>query len=368
MKKIGLLALLLNTLYSMDTDIDGYIRGGYQNFEDNTIDKSDSAISAKLKIDISNKFNNISYGLVSSIYGVQNIGDINNIGVPFYSNDNKSYGVIGEGYIKAKISKTEIKIGRQEIETPFINSDDIAMIPNFYEGITIQSKDIKDIEINGGYIYKWAGVDTDVPQEFNRINSDNGVEFIGAIYSGVENLTLQGWFYNIEDRLTNIYLEANYSLNNITLSTQYANQDYDNGDNSKIYGVSLEYSYDKIGISSSIGYNTTDGIGANNLFGGGAFLTSAEHITLAEAGDNGDALKIGANWDLSKIGIDGLNLSTSYLTLNRDTLDDINELDITMEYAYSDNLSLNIIYSDIDDKADDDNSFQDLRVFIQYNF
>ena len=360
MKRIGFLVLLINSLYGFDTDIDGYIRGGYQSFKDNRINKSDGAISSKFKIDISNNFNNIFYGLVGSFYGVKNIGDINNIGVSFYSSDNKSYGIIGEAYLKVKISKTQIKIGRQEIDTPFINSDDIGMIPNFYKGISLVSKDIDNFKIIMGYFDKWAGVDADIPQKFQQMNGDNAVEFIGAIYGGIENLTLQSWFYNIEDRLTTIYLESSYKLNdNIIISTQYANQD-----NSQTYGLSLDLTYDKIGISSSIRYNITDGMGADNLFGGGVFFTNAEHLTMMDIDANGEGLMIGANWNLSKVGLIGLDISASYLTLS----DDINEIDISMEYIYRDDLSLKIIYSDIEDKVDDDNSFQDLRVFIQYNF
>jgi hypothetical protein len=368
MRKIGLILALSSSIYAFNMDINGYIRGGYQNFQDNNIDKSDSAISGKLKLNISNE----SYGFITSLYGVKNLGDINNIGIPFYSTNNKSYGIIGEAYIEAKISKTKIKIGRQEIDTPFINSDDVSMIPNFYEGITLISEDISNSKIITGYIYKWAGVDSNIIQKFSRINSDDGVEFLGIIYSGFENIELNSWFYNIENIATVTYLSANYNFKiqdiDIMVAGEYSNQDYDNGDNSKIYGILLESQYKKFGINTKLAYNKSDGIESNNFFGGGVFFTNAEHLTISDAGPNGEALMVGSNLDLSKIGIDGLSLGISYLTLERDLIDDINELDLTIEYNYNNDLSMNLIYSDIEDKANDNNSFKDIRVFIQYDF
>ncbi|SHO81733.1 hypothetical protein MNB_SV-15-123 [hydrothermal vent metagenome] len=125
------------------------------------------------------------------------------------------------------------------------------MIPDIYEGISLVSKDITNSKIIMGYFYKWAGVDADTPQKFSKMNGDNGVKFLGAIYSGFENIKLEGWIYNIEDIAVVTYFNATYDFNikdiDISISGQYSNQDYDNGDNSKIYGVLIEVNYKDLG-------------------------------------------------------------------------------------------------------------------------
>ena len=35
-----------------------------------------------------------------------------------------SFSVLGEAYIQAEFSNTTLKLGRQELETPFVNTDD----------------------------------------------------------------------------------------------------------------------------------------------------------------------------------------------------------------------------------------------------
>ncbi len=361
----SILIMTISTIAS-EVDVNGYIKTGYQNQKTNSDDLNDFAIGGKVNIELKSDFG-LSGGI--SIYGVNALYDKNNIGVPFYSTKNDSYTILGEAYIKTKISKTKFILGRQGIDSPYINMDDIGMIPNLFEGISMVSKDIKDTKITVAHFYKWSGVDSDTPEQFTRMNNKNGVQVFGAIYKGFKNSKLKAWFYNMEDFATFNYFELNYDLkiNNIdiALAGQYSNQDYDNGDNSDIYGLAVEATYENLGLN--ISYNNVDGVGANNSFGGGPFFTNSEHMTLPDAMDNGKALMIGASLDLSKFGLDNFTFGSNYLTLTRENLNDITELDLVLGYDY-DNLSLEIIYSDMQDKSDDNNNFKNLRVFINYNF
>lgn len=56
-------------------------------------------------------------------------------------------------FIKYKISKTYAKIGRMELQTPFLNMQDGRMRPTIEEGIWLNSKEIKNVEIQAGYIW-----------------------------------------------------------------------------------------------------------------------------------------------------------------------------------------------------------------------
>ena len=366
----GLIMIMSINIKAMELKQSGYLRLGYQNFKNNAINENDMALGGKLNIELRHK-GYFVFG--ASFYTTNALMDTNNIGVPFYGSDNNSYTILGEAYIKAKIEKTTLKVGRQEFDSPYANMDDIGMIPNTFEGATLMYKDIeKRNKVVFAYFNKWSGVDSDEPQSFSDMNGDDGVWILGGAYGGFKNTQLKAWFYSIPNQAKLAYFEANYNLKlneiNLAFAGQYSIQDYENGDQSTIYGASMEASYEPWGLTTTLAYNKVDGVGADNFFGGGPFLTSSEHITIPDGGDNAKAFLIGGSFDFAVVGMDDLTLSLNHLTIERELLDDITELDIALEYNYNDNLSLQVIYSDIEDKSFADESFKDLRVFVNYSF
>jgi hypothetical protein len=121
------------------------------------------------------------------------------------------------------------------------------------------------------------------------------------------------------------------------------------------------------GVKLTVAYNSTDGTAADNGFGGGPFFTSAEHLTLSEAGADGDVFAVSGEWDASVAGLDGLTLGAGYFTLNDSNDIEATELDLTASYAFNDNLSVDVIYSDIKDDITGDD-FTNTRVFANYTF
>ncbi|MBN2721472.1 MAG: hypothetical protein JXQ77_01485 [Campylobacterales bacterium] len=113
----------------------------------------------------------------------------------------------------------------------------------------------------------------------------------------------------------------------------------------------------------NIAYNTNfdNGI-ADNLYGGGPFVTSMEHYTVAELEGKGDIIKGGLSYEL----VDGLSVEVNYAKLNRSDLLDAREIDCALGYDYSDNLGFSVIYSDIEDNQNED--MKNLRIFANYKF
>ena len=128
-----------------------------------------------------------------------------------------------------------------------------------------------------------------------------------------------------------------------------------------------EIAMEKVGLSFGLAYNRVDNNYATNGFGGGPFYTSSEHLTLREANADGDAVLFSAGFNAGMIGIDGLALGIGHLTLQSENDEKATELDLTASYALNDALTLDIIYSNVEDKINGD-SFQNTRVFINYIF
>ena len=90
-----------------------------------------------------------------------------------------------------------------------------------------------------------------------------------------------------------------------------------------------------------------------------------EHYTLAEAGDDGKVYNAALSWDGDAL-VNGLSLGAGYAKIDRDIEDDANEVDLVVEYAFNDNITTSIVYSDISDDLEGDT--KNLRAFVNYSF
>ena len=379
MKKVlfGSFIAFVSISYAVDTNnsflksADGYVRAGYQ-ADDNS--DQDLALGGKLHID-TKSWNGISAG--ASFYTTNVIAHNNDgAGYPFFDSDNDSYSILGEAYLQAVYKNTILKVGRQEIDTPFADTDDIGMVPDTYRAAILINKDIPDTTLIAGYLDKWAGIDAPKPEKFTDINGDNGVWVVGSTYEGIKGLTLSAWYYSLpDDDIDGIfYIEVDYEgkAGGISYSTgiQYANQSHNNntGDDTNIWGLTGSIGYNPMGLTATIAYNKSNDNAADNGFGGGPFFTSAEFETIAEAGKDGDVIMAGLEWDLSNIGFDGLTLDANYFAFEDYNDNDGNELDLSANYAFNDNLAIDLIYANVDNGDVSGNDFENTRVFVNYNF
>lgn len=343
----------------------GEFRGGYQYTDDSVNTAGEFGLSTSIKYE-SNSWNNLVFGV--RVAGVVGDGKTPE-GISFFDPySDGGYGIVDELYIKGTFGNSELTIGRQAIDLPFVDTDDgLGLIDNRFEAIVFTNKDIKDTTIFLGHVRSWSGVDSDDVSKFNRINGNDGIQLAGVEYAGIENLDLKAFGYMANDLVNVGYLEANYEnqTDSFEYSTtlQYALQDYDDGTKASVFGAGAELGLKSIPLSFNIAYNKNfDDGSADNLFGGGPFVTSMEHYTIAEAEGKGQVLKGGLSYEL----IEGLSLEANYAKIDRDVDPDAKELDIGIGYEFNDNLGVSAVYSDINDDRDGD--MQNLRAYVTYKF
>lgn len=219
-----------------------------------------------------------------------------------------SYTYLGELYLNYKFGNTNIKAGRQKLDTPMAGSDDARMLPNLFEAIVVSNTDIKDttliaahvskesvgtfgnvypagnLSLHSGYGLGYKDGTSGSFEDMGHIalgagvNTD-GVTAVAAIYSGLPGLKLQVWDYYAHDILNTLYVQGDYSwdckLNSdikMNAAAQYINQ-VDVGDKlggsvdsnyfgvklgSKIKDLDISLAYSKTG--KSIGDLTNGGI------------------------------------------------------------------------------------------------------------
>lgn len=72
-----------------------------------------------------------------------------------YINDGDKYmAVIGQANINYRLSKTDLRLGRQLVETFYTKSNDTKMMPNTFDGLVLTTKDIPQTTLKAAYLYK----------------------------------------------------------------------------------------------------------------------------------------------------------------------------------------------------------------------
>lgn len=185
--------------------------------------------------------------------------------------DLDGYDTLGEAYLNYKISKTNIKAGRQEFKTP-MTENAVTLIPNLFEGVTVVSNDIAGLTLGASHITKMQygtrsatdklligdaafamtagageglesatgqfgasttkGKNTFMSMDRAALGKDSakggGMSVLSAVYTGVKGLKLQFWDYYTWDIMNTLYLEGDYKAKvsdiELKLSAQYLNQ------------------------------------------------------------------------------------------------------------------------------------------------
>jgi len=369
----------------------GQIRAGYITFSEDGESRT-NAYALGGHFDFNTKrWNGFMVG--AEVYTVLNLGvnqDPIHINGDLFNENGKSFILISQAYLDGKWGNSEIKLGRQTLDTPHADSDDIRMMPNYFEAYTITNTDIADLTLTAGLITKMAGWENGVNSaEFVHVNETlgtvddtDGIYYASASFEGIKDLSLNLWYYNYNDIANVIYAEAGYSYSftketTLTLGLQYDSSKETGAallgkQDANTFGVSMELASEEIGVHILASYNQDNGeTGAMGLsLGGGAFFTSMEDQTLDTIGTAGKAWMIGTGFHFSAIGMEGLNAGIAYGNFKADAaaLYESNEIDAVIDYSLSDKFSVTAAFASVDFKMNGTEDYDQFRMIANYNF
>jgi len=178
--------------YDLMEHAKGQLRAGYITFsEDGASRTSAYALGGHFHFN-TKRWNGLMIG--AEAYTVLNLG-INqnsfNVNSDFFDENGKSFILLSQAYLNGKWGNTEIKLGRQALDTPHADSDDIRMIPNYFEAYTIKNTDIDDLTLSAGFIDKMAGWENGINSpkfvdvgETLGVNKIDGIYYASASYEG----------------------------------------------------------------------------------------------------------------------------------------------------------------------------------------
>lgn len=302
------------------------------------------------------------------------------------SNGNhEDFTVVGESYIKAILGNTTLKLGRQELELPWINTDDNRLAPQSTNAYTITNNSIKDLDILFSHVTRMRGKASESFISMTRyadLPIDRSVSTLGITYKGIKDLEMQLWDFYGYDFINNLYMKSIYTQEteeNWTwhIAGQYLKQT-DVGD--QLGGVTDSYMYAlETGVSTN-GFDislTGSVVGNDDILypWGHDFFVSAVINDLYQA--KGKGVRAVLAYDFNKIGIPGLSAKAAYAYFNLpdsgvNAGPDLSETDLDLKYkfhGYFDGLGIRARYGIVNqDESLGGEDYGDMRVQMTYNF
>jgi len=314
-----------------------------------------------------------------------------------YQLDDSMY--VGEAWIAGTAFDTTLKAGRQALDTPLAFTETWGIDQNTFEAAVLINQSFPDTTLIAAYVGKSNGAAGDVTSAltintlgaaqagitsqhgtFNTFGTD-GVYVVGAINNSIKPLTIQAWYYNLQQLAEAYWLQADLKMNGVLAGVQYANVDLSNSSTSATdaYAFMLGYEMKDV-VTVKAAYSTVDDkgvIGVSNVD-----TTSGQSKLYTEMWwSYGKVSSVGADsYALTAEGkLSGVDLFAGYYFSNVNpnaTQDlDVSEFIVTASKSFGPlDTSLALIYDDIDDKTSatlsdaNDARVTTLQVYLTYNF
>ncbi len=350
------------------------------NMSKQTTDTYATAAGGKLKYELA-KLNGFNAAMtlrysedISSVSG-EISEDKRDSGLSSY---NSAYSTLSEAYLAYSDDNLDFKLGRQILDTPLADKDDIAMVQNSFEAATF-GYSYENLSLSVGHISRWQGVDAGLDDGW----VDTGdTSYVSLEYS--DTVDAQVWYYNISDidvANNSFYSEVScrYPLSDETSifgALQYLDQsELSNSQvDSSIYGVMAEIITYNLGFNIAYNRSFSDKEkGSFSGFGGGTLFTNMDTMILDEITYDRDAGAIvtGVSYEINNFAFLYAYGNFKGKINSLDQKEHIVEQDMGIEYNFNDEFVAYVIYVKSQDKQNNiptDFDFEHVRVMANYNF
>lgn len=368
--------------------VNGELKIWYQTNDNDTgdnsfLDKENSIFDAGLNLGYTTAdYNGFTFG--ANFYAINDLGAYDNIA-------NKSiHGVdhsettswLGEAYIGYTGGKTTVKVGRQNIKSPLINSDGWPVFPNSFEAIWIQNKNISDTSIVASYVSRER---TRTNHTFEDFVGDDGGFMLGVENKSFSDAAFSGYYYHIKGTsdINALYLQAVTKWKKINVSTQYMFFDSDaaNSNSTNAFGVLVSTKLGRFNLSGAIS-TVDEGTLKAAKFSDSGVKTPLYTASICSDGDiasatDTDAIKISAGFSpIKKLTITGTygyydHGSQSSASPNNEST----AAELVVKYTGFTNMTIFAAYVNSDHNGvggwkgcTSEDSLNTLRIWVNYKF
>ncbi len=337
-KNIFVLLLFVTSLSAYEATFDGYVRAGsiVQNL-DGAFQDDATSLGGKVgsQAELSRHLE-LNFGLYFSelLYTTDPLA----ISGTFVDGDGRSFALLGEASFRGEYQYHSFDFGRQKVDSPHADGDDIRMVPNLFQAYTYRYDGFVNMTFQLTHFTHMSGLDTGLDtrlffdmHEVMGIRDVNGNKILKGLTMGhigfeKNHFTFDVYDYYLYDAYNIVYVETTYAKEfsesfTLGLGLQYNANLGDtphlnagtlvNTIDAQVLGAHLIFEFGNIG--AEIGLSANYGIGRdaiNTSWGGGPYYTSLENMTFDAMGE-ANGLSYAAS--LSKeLFVDGLALSYAY--------------------------------------------------------
>jgi len=298
-----------------------------------------------------------------------------------------------EAWLAKSFGNTTLKVGRQELDTPFAFTEKWSIAQNTFEAAVALNNDIENTTIVAAFVGRGNGnqgtgagvVSSSLSVVNNVVNNvdpfstyfSDGAYALGAVTTAIPSTTLQAWYYDIVSTAQAWWLQADVTLedlNGVGFGIQYAGITPDDRiaalatDDSSAIAVKVSGKIE--GVSLSAAYSTVDSGNALNIANTATILGGAPQSKLYTE----------AWWNyghVGRAGTDSYNITASYSLENgtdfglyftsadhEGTTPDLTEFAATASKSYG-AIDTTLAYILAEDNQNYHNT---LQVYLTYNF
>jgi hypothetical protein len=298
---------------------------------------------------------------------------------------------LSEVYVNYRYEGIQFRAGRQIINTPLADSDDIRMTPDTFEAYVATYKQ-NGFSLMVAHLNSWQGYDAGLENGWVKTGKD-GVNLGGLTYSN-KFIDTSVWYYNIsnasssdiasgadENGNNSVYADISGHFNIeknlfLHLNLQYLKQNELDGSNVKanIYGTMAQVIFDDLSVS--IAYNKSikqKGKNSFSGFGGGTLYTSMDTMILDEITEDRDAQATVGSLSYPVFDVNLLYAYGDFVgnANSSGTKEHIIAQNIGAEYTTENDLTLGAIFVMHQNKEDSTSTFyndNNFRILASYNF
>ncbi|AKH21192.1 Opr family porin [Sedimenticola thiotaurini] len=266
--------------------------------------------------------------------------------------------LLTEAYISYQGDGFGAVLGRQAI--------DLEWIGDYHEAVTLTSDLLPATELTVGYSRSIAVADEDDLQHSFTDIGDDGAWFLDASINPAEGLTLNPYYIHEDEVFDGLGLKADFEhASGLGMTAHYATSDVDVAGESDGAILHLELRGTLGGLALAAGYIDTDDQG-----GVGHLDDLGDNISPLEEGNqvygpDAQTWYLGGEYSIGRATIGALVGNTDYAGNSEEQ-----EINLILGYdlaAVAENLSVSLVYADIDAEAGNDD-YEKLTLMLSYGF
>ncbi len=315
-----------------------------------------AAFGGEIKMETA-KWNRLQFAIapyfVEKMDALSGDATTNKLNTDFLDANSQAFVYLGEAYINYAFNNGSVRIGRQKLDNPFINTDDIRMFSNTFNASWLNVEISKALTLEAGIVSSWAGFDSATAtsgQDKFKTASNDGVTALGLNYKQSENFSGQAWYYSFDKSYSLLYADVNYTAGNLELGAQFGN--YTEANNSgiagNVLGASVTYSTGPFTFGAVINSGTNEtGKSADLGLGGGNYYAAMDETTIAGLND---AMAHVLSFEYAATDKFTAALAMGHFEDNGKATN-IDETDIVLGYSMNELLNLEFVYAIVDNKG-----------------